>query len=164
MMMLKLIEIVRSRTQSANSYRKVRLKRVRVKLLNRLVSSEFIVVTLCLLSIISSVSCLEARNNRPPRFLIDNQHSEIVLRLKEGPDTPVGKMMLSSGFGKILNFSSNQLTGSLIYKLKGFDPDGDELDFGVQSTYDSDVIIVKNMENNEAGIYLEKELDREVIN
>lgn len=98
MMMLKLIEIVRSRTQSANSYRKVRLKRVRVKLLNRLVSSEFIVVTLCLLSIISSVSCLEARNNRPPRFLIDNQHSEIVLRLKEGPDTPVGKMMLSSGF------------------------------------------------------------------
>lgn len=59
---------------------------------------------------------------------------------------------------------SNQLTGSLIYKLKGFDPDGDALDFGVQSTYDSDIINVKNLENNEAGIYLEKELDREVIN
>lgn len=56
-----------------------------------------------------------------------------------------------------------QLTGSLIYKLKGFDPDGDALDFGVQSTYDSDVITVKNLESNEAGIYLEKELDREVI-
>lgn len=28
--------------------------------------------------------------NRPPRFLIDGQ-SEIVVRLKEGLDTPVGK-------------------------------------------------------------------------
>lgn len=28
--------------------------------------------------------------NRPPRFLIDGQ-SEIVVRLKEGPDTPVGE-------------------------------------------------------------------------
>lgn len=28
--------------------------------------------------------------NRPPRFLIDGQ-SEIVVRLKEGPETPVGK-------------------------------------------------------------------------
>jgi cadherin 23 len=59
-------------------------------------------------------------------------------------------------------YLSLRLTGSLIYKLKGFDPDGDVLDFGVQSTYDSDVITVKNLENNEAGIYLEKELDREV--
>jgi hypothetical protein len=60
------------------------------------------------------------------------------------------------------NEHSNQLTGSLIYKLKGFDPDGDALSFGVQSTFDSDIITVKNLENNEAGIYLEKELDREV--
>jgi hypothetical protein len=29
--------------------------------------------------------------NRPPRFLIDGQ-TEIVLRLKEGPETPVGKL------------------------------------------------------------------------
>lgn len=56
----------------------------------------------------------------------------------------------------------NQLIGSLIYKLKGFDPDGDALLFGVQSTFDSDIISVKNLESNEAGIYLEKELDREV--
>lgn len=35
-------------------------------------------------------SC-SARNN-PPRFLIDGQ-TEIVIRLKEGPDTPVGKNM-----------------------------------------------------------------------
>lgn len=33
---------------------------------------------------------METRNNRPPRFLIDDQHSEIVLRLREGPETPVG--------------------------------------------------------------------------
>ena len=36
------------------------------------------------------------------------------------------------------------------------------MDFGVQSTYDSDIISVKNLDNDEAGIYLEKELDREV--
>jgi len=30
-----------------------------------------------------------ARNN-PPRFLIDGQ-TEIVLKLKEGPETPIGK-------------------------------------------------------------------------
>lgn len=34
---------------------------------------------------IKSVQC-----NRPPRFLIDGQ-TEIVLRLKEGADTPLGK-------------------------------------------------------------------------
>lgn len=28
--------------------------------------------------------------NRPPRFIIDEQ-TEIVIRLKEGPETPVGK-------------------------------------------------------------------------
>lgn len=28
--------------------------------------------------------------NRPPRFIIDEQ-TEIVIRLKEGPDTPAGK-------------------------------------------------------------------------
>lgn len=54
--------------------------------------------------------------------------------------------------------------GSLIYTLKGFDPDGDALEFGVQGTYDSDIISVKSLTDHEAGIYLEKELDREVIN
>ena len=87
--MVKLIDTVQSQTQSANAYRKVRLKLRRVNLLNRLVSKKIVIFSL--ICIISSVSCLETRNNRPPRFLIDNQHSEIVLRLKEGPDTPVGK-------------------------------------------------------------------------
>lgn len=35
------------------------------------------------------------------------------------------------------------------------------MDFGVQGTYDSDIITVRNLNDHEAGIYLEKELDRE---
>lgn len=157
--MMKLTANSQTQSANANAYRKVRLKCARESSLKRLALSCFVIITL--VGIISSVSCLETRNNRPPRFLIDNQHSEIVLRLKEGPDTPVGKTssaFLLDGYFKF----SNQLTGSLIYKLKGFDPDGDALDFGVQSTYDSDIISVRNLESNEAGIYLEKELDREV--
>jgi hypothetical protein len=67
-------------------------------------------------------------------------HSEIVLRLKEGPDSPIG---------------------TLIYKLKGFDSDGDPLVFGVRTTVDSDVIRVEKSGPNGANIYLDKELDRE---
>lgn len=80
------------------------------------------------------------RGNRPPRFLIEG-HSEIVLRLKEGPATPVG---------------------TLIYKLKGFDPDGDDLQFGIRTTIDSNILKIENSGNNEANLYLAKELDREV--
>ncbi|OAD57365.1 Cadherin-23 [Eufriesea mexicana] len=83
-------------------------------------------------------SCL-ARNN-PPRFLIDDQ-TEIILRLKEGPDMPVG---------------------SLIYRLRGVDPDGDSLTFGVRDQPGSDVIRVENFSPSEANIYLNKLLDREV--
>lgn len=36
-------------------------------------------------------SVISVKGNRPPRFLIDGQ-TEIVLRLKEGVDTPVGKI------------------------------------------------------------------------
>jgi hypothetical protein len=42
-----------------------------------------------LLLILSQPGC-EARNN-PPRFLVERGQSEIVLRLKESPETPVGK-------------------------------------------------------------------------
>ncbi|KAG5330839.1 CAD86 protein, partial [Acromyrmex heyeri] len=79
-----------------------------------------------------------ARNN-PPRFLIDGQ-TEIVLRLKEESETPIG---------------------SLIYKLKGIDPDNDILTFGVREQPGSDVIQVENFGFNEANIYLNKLLDRE---
>ncbi|KAJ3665071.1 hypothetical protein Zmor_000585 [Zophobas morio] len=83
---------------------------------------------------ISKVQC-----NRPPRFLINGQ-TEIVLRLKEGKETPVG---------------------TLIYKLRGTDPDGDPLSFGVRSQPGSDVIRVENISPSEADVYLNKELDRE---
>ncbi|CAL1677979.1 unnamed protein product [Lasius platythorax] len=79
-----------------------------------------------------------ARNN-PPRFLIDGQ-TEIVLRLKEGPETPIG---------------------SLIYRLRGIDTDGDILTFGVRDQPGSDVIRVENFGLTEANIYLNKLLDRE---
>lgn len=92
------------------------------------------------MSSLTAVQC-NKYPNRPPRFLIDG-HSEIVLRLKEGPDTPVG---------------------SLIYKLRGADPDNDALVFGIRDTgYGSDVLRIENIGNNEANLYLAQELDREV--
>ncbi|CAD0199964.1 unnamed protein product [Chrysodeixis includens] len=78
--------------------------------------------------------------NRPPRFFIDGQ-SEIVVRLKEGPDTPVG---------------------SLIYRLRGIDPDGDNLQFGIRDQLGSDILRLEAISSNEANIYLVKELDREI--
>lgn len=45
---------------------------------------------ICAISVIWLMICVEVISaNRPPRFLIDGR-SEIVIRLKEGPDTPVG--------------------------------------------------------------------------
>ncbi|XP_055907178.1 cadherin-23 [Eupeodes corollae] len=84
--------------------------------------------------LLNGVAC-----NRPPRFVIDGQ-SEIVLRLKESPETAVG---------------------TLIYRLKGFDPDNDPLTFSSRPSPDSDVIRIENTGTNEAYVYLAKELDRE---
>ncbi|CAK1540672.1 unnamed protein product [Leptosia nina] len=84
--------------------------------------------------------CHLVAGNRPPRFLIDGR-SEIVIRLKEGPDTPIG---------------------SLIYRLRGIDPDGDVLEFGIRSQIGSDILKIEAISSNEANIYLVKELDREV--
>lgn len=81
----------------------------------------------------------EAYFNRPPRFLIENQ-TEIVLRLKEGSETPAG---------------------SLIYRLRGFDPDGDSLVFGVRESDGNDILKIEKVGNSEADVYLKKELDRE---
>ncbi|XP_034949613.1 uncharacterized protein [Chelonus insularis] len=93
---------------------------------------NFLCVLICIVS-----PCL-ARNH-PPQFLINGQ-TEIVVRLREGPETPVG---------------------SLIYKLKGIDPDGDDLTFGVKDQLGSDVIRVENFGRQEANVYLNKLLDRE---
>lgn len=55
------------------------------------------------------------------------------------------------------------VAGSLIYRLRGIDPDGDSLTFGVRDQPGSDVIRVENFSPTEANIYLNKLLDREVI-
>lgn len=52
--------------------------------------------------------------------------------------------------------------GSLIYRLHGFDPDGDNLTFGVRGQSANDVIRVERFSATEANIYLNKVLDREV--
>lgn len=57
--------------------------------------------------------------NRPPRFLIDGR-SEIVIRLKEGPDTPVGKLVIGYSWacviiyfiGTIIRWLAKDLTSS----------------------------------------------------
>lgn len=52
-------------------------------------------------------------------------------------------------------------TGSLIYRVRGIDPDGDKLIFGVREPGDK-VIRVENFGRSEANLYLKIELDREV--
>lgn len=79
--------------------------------------------------------------NRPPKFHLDGNPSEIVIRLKEGPETPVG---------------------TLIYRLKAHDADGDAVKFGVKPSLDSNIIKIEKLSDNEANIRLNKELDREI--
>ncbi|XP_044002013.1 cadherin-23 isoform X2 [Aphidius gifuensis] len=78
--------------------------------------------------------------NHPPQFIIDGQN-EIVVKVKEGPETPVGK---------------------LIHTLTGRDEDGDPLIFGIKHQPGADVIKLKNTDKNKAYIYLNKLLDREI--
>lgn len=54
------------------------------------------------------------------------------------------------------------ITGSLIYRLRGIDPDGDTLKFGIRDQLGSDILRLEAISSNEANIYLVKELDREV--
>lgn len=78
-----------SQTQSPNnSHRKVRLKCYRIMTINTVI---IIAIILQLLCAVNRVNCND-RNN-PPRFIIAEHHSEIVLRLKEGPDTPIGEQL-----------------------------------------------------------------------
>lgn len=68
---------------STKLFKKVRLK---LKIQNNKIIFNLLV--LWLMSV--CIKCVQC--NRPPRFIIEG-HSEIVLRLKEGPDTPVGKFI-----------------------------------------------------------------------
>ncbi|KAH8250254.1 hypothetical protein KR026_009305 [Drosophila bipectinata] len=118
-------------------YKKVRLKRNPHRKTPSVVRSHLyeVIQVIILTTLVGSVS-----SNRPPRFAIDGQ-SEIVLRLKESPETKVG---------------------TLIYTLKGYDPENDPLTFGKRNSHDSEIIRIENTGGNEAKIYLAKELDREV--
>lgn len=81
--------------------------------------------------------------NQPPRFEVtDESGGEIVLKLKEGNEgTPVG---------------------SVIYRIKASDADGDALQFGLQGQTANELLRVQPVNDNEADLELIKELDREV--
>jgi len=55
------------------------------------------------------------------------------------------------------------LAGSLIYHLRGFDPDDDQLIFGVRDQVGNEILRIENVGKKEADVYLKKELDREVM-
>lgn len=81
--------------------------------------------------------------NTPPKFVLDDPGGgDIVLRLKEGQDTP---------------------PGSVIYRAKAFDADGDPLTFGVLSEENTlGLVQVENQVNsNEASLVLRQSLDAE---
>lgn len=82
--------------------------------------------------------------NQPPRFQVtDESGGEIVLKLKEGAEaTPVG---------------------SVIYRIKASDADGDALQFGLQGQAANELLRVQPVSHNEADLQLIKELDREVF-
>ncbi|XP_036323215.1 cadherin-23 [Rhagoletis pomonella] len=115
---------------------KRKYKKVRLKSKRKWLATCANTVALIFLTLLQPVS-----SNRPPRFAIDGGQAEIVLRLKESPETVVG---------------------SQIYTLKGFDPDNDPLVFGKRPSHDSEIIRIENTGGNEANVYLAKELDREL--
>lgn len=61
-------------------------RNVRLKYKNCALATYSSSIALLLLTTLQVVVC-----NRPPRFAIDGGQSEIVLRLKESPETAVGK-------------------------------------------------------------------------
>ncbi|KAI1285640.1 Cadherin-23 [Halotydeus destructor] len=80
--------------------------------------------------------------NFPPKFVSTDgtsYASEIIVHVREGP-TDVGKQ---------------------IARLVGKDADNDHLTFGVMGTIASEIVRVENSGDNEANVYLRKELDRE---
>lgn len=96
-----------------------------------------------IVSILMALLALAAAN-QPPRFEVtDESGGEIVLKLKEGDEgTPVG---------------------SIIYRIKASDADGDALEFGLQGHVANELLRIQPVSRNEADLQLIKELDREVI-
>ncbi|XP_057365539.1 cadherin-23-like isoform X1 [Daphnia carinata] len=94
-----------------------------------------------IVSILMALAALVAAN-QPPRFEVtDESGGEIVLKLKEGAEgTPVG---------------------SVIYRIKASDADGDALQFGLQGHVANELLRIQPVSRNEADLQLIKELDRE---
>lgn len=101
-------------------------------------------VFLPLLLLLAGWSSVLVGANQPPRFGLtdDVNGGEVVLTLKEGPSTPVG---------------------SVIYKIRASDPDGDVLQFGLLGQAANELLRVQRVSDTEAELQLIKELDREVI-
>ncbi len=84
--------------------------------------------------------------NAPPRFILEEgDGADIVVRLREGTATP---------------------PGTVIYIARGFDPDGDQITFGLNEATlgpaSSGLVTVTNSPSgNEANIVLNKYLDAE---
>ena len=94
-------------------------------------------------AILSLAAAMVGAANVPPKFILDGgQNSpggDVVVRLKEGPDTPPGT--------KILH-------------LRGHDPDGDRMRFGFRGSTPG-LIRIEGGQNGEASVFLERELDAE---
>lgn len=103
--------------------------------------SDTLVVLVMLLVALAAPAAVVA--NQPPRFEVtDESGGEIVLKLKEGVEgTPVG---------------------SVIYRIKGSDADGDALLFGLEGQAANELLRVQPVSPTEADLQLIKELDREV--
>ena len=95
------------------------------------------------LAILSLAAAMVGAANAPPKFILDGgQNSpggDVVVRLKEGPETPPGT--------KILH-------------LRGHDPDGDRMRFGFRGSAPG-LIRIEGGQNGEASVFLERELDAE---
>jgi hypothetical protein len=119
---------------SINSQRMIR------RVMGSLLQSSSSLVLLIFLLLMDDLGA-KVQGNILPQFLLSDGQSEIVLRLKEGPATPVG---------------------SMIYTLKGIDRDGDPLTFGLKGQIANELLRIENRGRDTANLYLKKELDREV--
>ncbi|KAK2717332.1 hypothetical protein QYM36_006201, partial [Artemia franciscana] len=92
----------------------------------------FLVLCLCVTNVYSL--------NLPPRFVLPEGQNEIVLRLREGLETP---------------------PGTVVYRLVGKDPEGDSLTFGLQGKLAQDLFQIRRISDSEGDLILNRELDRE---
>lgn len=98
------------------------------------------VMKVALLLILWTYRITSATANSPPKFALDGV-GEIVVKVREGPES----------------------VGKLLYRLRGEDADGDRLDFGVVGPVGQEILRFERLGSSEANVYLNKELDREMV-